>query len=180
MICLQFYPLLLLYQQQKHQYSGKDTHLNSLNIIMKIVIRSQKPPGVPHNTTLRNTTLFYNLFQEEMWNLRITLQWKWLQASHTWKWVTSLPRQRKMPTALRSWWNLQRRHTQALWCKALLELYQTDESCWLKEMHLKRESSLSRKHLHRNAFSCPWGILIKRNTNQQWYVIGKKAPWDYF
>ena len=31
-----------------------------------------------------------------MWNLRITLRWKWLQGSHTWKWVTSLPRQRKI------------------------------------------------------------------------------------
>ena len=175
---LQFYPLLLLDHQYKRQYSEKGA---CLSITKKITFRSQKPPGFHKPHFEKHCSMFYSLFQQKMWNLRRILRWKRLQTSHTWKWFTSLPRQRKMPTVPKSWWDIQRRRTEALWCKALLELYLSEErSCWLQKMHLKRESSPSRKHLHRNASSCPWGILIKGNKNQQWYLIGKKPPWDYY
>lgn len=121
---LQFYPPLLLYHQYKRQYSGKGT---CVSIIMKIVFRSQKPPGFHRPNLEKCCSMFYSLFHQKTWNLGRTLRWKWLQTSHHWKWVTSLPKQRKMPTAPRSRGNKQRRHTEALWCKAWLELYLSDE-----------------------------------------------------
>lgn len=118
---LQFYPLLLLDHQYKRQYSEKGA---CLGITKKITFRSQKPPGFHKPHFEKHCFLFYSLFQQKMWNLRRILRWKMLQTSHTWKWFTSLPRQRKMPTAPKSWRDIQRRRTEALWCKALLELCQ--------------------------------------------------------